>query len=103
MPTKTRDFQVLLYIEVILIDKKMVMNLTNQDLHQICNVTSILRFNDVTSFFLLNCNCCCVGNPQLIHSVKIYINELMNLTLSDPVIFRLFNHTDDNKMRFFLT
>ena len=51
MATKTRDLQVLLYINVILIDKKMVMNLTNQDLHQICYVTSILRFNDIKLFF----------------------------------------------------
>ena len=36
--------------KVILIDKEMVMNLTNQDLHQICNVTSILRFYEVKSF-----------------------------------------------------
>ena len=48
MPTKTR---VLLYIKVILIDKEIVMNFTNYDLHQICNVTSILRFNDVKCRF----------------------------------------------------
>ena len=70
MPTKTRDFQVLLYIKVILIDKEMVMNLTNQALHQTYNVTSILRFNDVKSFF--NCHCCCVGNPQLIPPLESY-------------------------------
>ena len=70
MPTKIRDFQVLLYIKVILIDKEMVMNLTNHDLHQICNVTSILRFKDVISF--LYCNCSCVCNPQLTQSVEIY-------------------------------
>ena len=31
VPSKTRDLQVLLYIKVILIDKEMAMNLTNQD------------------------------------------------------------------------
>ena len=31
----------------ILIDIEMVMKLTNQDLQQICNMTSILRLKDV--------------------------------------------------------
>ena len=40
-PTKTRDFKVLLYIKGILNDKEMVMKITDQDLHQMFNVTSI--------------------------------------------------------------
>ena len=52
MPTKTRDFQFLLSIKVILIDKEMAMNLINQDLHQICNVMSILCINGIKSTFL---------------------------------------------------
>ena len=72
MPTKTRDFQFLLNIKVILIDKEMAMNLINQDLHQICNVMSILCINDIKSTFFKNCHCCCVGNPQLPKSVEIY-------------------------------
>ena len=51
MPTKRRYFQVFLYIKVILIDKEIVINFTNHDLHQILNVTSILPFNDVKSLF----------------------------------------------------
>ena len=38
------------FIDEVFRNKKTVMNLTKQDFHQICNVTSILRQNGVESF-----------------------------------------------------
>ena len=50
IPTKTRDFSVLLYIKVILIHKEMVMKLTDQDIHQMF-IGRFLYLSDVKSLF----------------------------------------------------
>ena len=49
LPTKTRNIQNLFDINFIPIDQEIVMNTTNQELYQISNVTSNLRFNDIKS------------------------------------------------------
>ena len=87
-PTKSRDFQVVLYIKVILIVKEIVMKLLSQDLHQIYNVTSILRFNDVKPLFK-KMSLLCWQSSTVTGPLK-SINDPMFLKLCDPVIFRTF-------------
>ena len=58
-------------MKVYLIDKEMVLHRTNQDLHEICNLTSFLRFNDVKSLFK-SYQCWTVGDSLLTQSVEIY-------------------------------